>query len=789
VEGAIETYILWLTEVDKEDIALVGGKGANLGEMAKSGIPVPPGFIVTSQAYFSFLDKTKLKPKIKASLQDVNPENTRKLNAAAKEIQKEILSAKMPPELIREIEAAYGKLGEKIRRPDPYVAVRSSATAEDLPDASFAGQQETYLNVRGKRDVVSHVKRCWASLFAPRAIYYRVAKRFDHFKVGIAVPVQRMVQADKSGVLFTVDPVTGDRNKIIIEAGWGLGEAIVSGAVTPDRYIVDKKTLKLLGREVHKQTWKVALTEGGDRHVAVPAHMQNLEKLSDTEITELARIARNIEAHYAFPQDTEWAIESGEIFFVQARPVTTLKKPVIPELGKPNVQIIEQANVILEGIAASIGLKSGPVKIIHGPSEIDRIMPGDVLVTEMTNPSFVPAMRRTAAIVTDTGGQTSHAAIVSRELGIPCVVGTGKATSILKTGMVVTVDGSKGLVYQGDLKVIEKSLHLEPPREPTPAERRVIEQVPVTGTKVYVNLGEPFLAEKIAQLPVDGVGLLRAEFIVASLGEHPHYLVAQGRRQRYVDGLVDGIETIARAFHPRPVVYRGTDFKTNEYRGLKGGEKFEPREENPMIGYRGVLRYLKEPEYFRMELEAIQRVRNRFDLKNVWMMIPMVRTINEFLKVREMMQAAGLKQSRDFKLWIMCEVPSTVMLIEEYCKLGIDGVSIGSNDLTQFTLGVDRDNQAIAEEFDERDPAVMRSMQHVVSVCRRFGISSSICGQAPSVYPEVTEALVEVGITSISVNPDVAVATRKLIASVEKRILLRKAIAEQEQYLPPASWQ
>lgn len=754
--------------------------------MIRSGIPVPPGFIVTAKAYYDFLDKTKLKEKISKLLTGLNPEGTKKLNAASKEIEKSILAAKVPPDIIKEVEGAYERLGQHTHHPNPLVAVRSSATAEDLPGASFAGQQASYLNVKGGRDVMTHVKRCWASLFEARAIYYRTVNGFDHMKVGIAVPVQRMVQSDKSGVLFTVDPITADKNKIVIEAGWGLGEAVVSGSVTPDRYVVDKKTLKTLGKEIHKQTWKISLVGGGDRHVAVPVHQQQLEKLSEREVSELARIGRNIEAHYAFPQDTEWAIEDGEIFFVQSRPVTTLGKKQGEKEGKEATNpttVIQHAEILLKGIAASVGMKSGPVKLIHSAVEIDRVAEGDVLVTEMTNPSFVPAMRRAAAIVTDTGGQTSHAAIVSREIGIPCVVGTGKATSILKTGMVITVDGTKGLVYQGDMKIIEKSLSLEPPREVTPFERRVVEQIPVTATKVYVNLGEPFLAEKIAQLPVDGVGLMRAEFIIASMGVHPRYMVQKKESGKYVDGLADGIETIARAFHPRPVVYRTTDFKTNEYRGLKGGEHFEPQEENPMIGYRGAMRYLKEPDLFKLEMEAIKKVRTRFDLKNVWVMIPVVRTIEEFLRVREAMQLFGLKQTRDFKLWIMCEVPSTVFLIEEYCKLGIDGVSIGSNDLTQLTLGIDRDNPKIADEFDERDPAVMGAMRHVIEVCRKYSVTSSICGQAPSVYPEVTEALVEAGITSISVNPDAVISTRKLIASVEKRILLKRAIIEQNKHI------
>jgi pyruvate,water dikinase len=780
-----EKLIVWFSDTTKGDVAIVGGKGANLGEMFRAGIPVPDGFIVTAFAYFSFLKEARLADLIRKALSGLNPEETKRLNAVANEIQRRILAAPMSREAINAILNAYEELSEKIGTKNPRVAVRSSATAEDLPEASFAGQQATFLNVRGGKEVVNSVRRAWASLFEPRAIYYRQINKFDHLKVGIAVPVQQMVQSDKSGIMFTVDPVTGDKSKVVIEGGWGLGEAIVSGSVTPDRYLVDKETFSIVRREVHTQSWKISLVGDSDRHVKLSESIGSKQKLSDHEIIELAKLGLKLEEHYGFPQDVEWAIEEGKVYIVQTRPVTTLRKASIPvETGKP-VSKMETGHAapMLKGIAASIGISAGPVKIIHKVSEIGKIEVGDVLVTEMTNPSFVPAMRRAAAIVTDSGGQTSHAAIVSRELGIPAVVGTGKATSVLKAGMVITVDGAQGVVYKGDLR---KTGGLPTPtldRSVSASEQRVTQEVPVTATKIYVNLGEPFLAEKIAQEPVDGVGLLRAEFMIASLGYHPRYLVKKGQSKKYVDGLADGVETIARAFHPRPVIYRATDFKTNEYKNLKGGEKYEPHEENPMLGYRGAFRYIKEPDLFKLELDAILKVRDKLDLKNVHVMIPFVRTLEEFEQIREMMRMHGLKQNADFKLWIMVEVPSVVMMIEEFCETGIDGISFGSNDLTQLILGTDRDNQTLASEFDERHPTVIEAMRHVTEVCRKYGVTSSICGQAPSEYPEIVEKLIEFGITSLSVNPDAIVPVRRLAASIERKLLLRKIIENQNRHL------
>jgi len=767
-------YILWFKDIHKKDISLVGGKGANLGELTNAGLPVPNGFCITVEAYYLFLEKTGLKKEIAAILDDLDFENNKELNKASVSIKRLILRSTLPQHLVTAIEKAYYHLGGFPS------AVRSSATAEDLPGASFAGQQASFLNVLGLDDIKRAIVKCYASLFEARAIYYRAINNYDHMKVGISAVVQNMIQSDTSGILFTVDPTSEDKNVMVIEAGFGLGEAIVSGSVTPDRYLINKETLEIIGKEISIQKWKIVHNvKGGDKHVGISAKTAKQQKLTDDQILRLAKIGLEIEKHYNLPQDTEWAIEENKIYFVQSRPITTLNKnhektKSAQDSKETNIDSAS-VTILLRGAAASLGLASGSVKIIHKPTEIDKIDPGDVLVTEMTTPDFVPAMRKAKAIITDTGGRTCHAAIVSRELGIPCVVGTGMATHKLKNSQMVTVDGAKGLVYQGRIEQTE----------PTPATNpatgafsgsALVEEIPITGTKVYVNLGEPDLASEVAKLPVDGVGLLRAEFMVAALGEHPKAMVADGRGDAYVNALVAGLNKIAGAFDPRPVVYRATDFKTNEYRGLKGGEKFEPVEDNPMIGYRGASRYIADPEMFALELKAIKRVREEYDLKNLWIMIPFVRTTTEMAKCMEMIKAAGLIQGSDLKIWMMCEVPSNVILLDKFIDLGIDGISIGSNDLTQLTLGVDRDNQTLAKLFDERDEAIQMSIEYVIKTCRKRSITCSICGQAPSVYPEITEMMVRAGTTSVSVTPDVAVSTKKLIASVEKRLLLQNII-------------
>ncbi len=742
--------IVWFDEVTKNDISIVGGKGANLGEMTRAKISVPPGFIVTAGTYFEFLQRLKITGTISALLKPLDPDNSKQLQQIAKEIKQVILNATMPPDIIKAIKQAYIKLGEGL------VAVRSSATAEDLPEASFAGQQSTFLNVQGEDDVVDAVQKCWASLFEPRAIYYRHQHGFGHLNIGIAIPVQRMVASQTSGVMFTIEPVTSDTKKIVIEAIYGLGEGLVSGEVNPDLYIIDKEAMTIISKRIIRQDQKLMRNPEDDNQnpniwqpVSPPYRKQ--QKLPDDEIIQLAKLGKQIEDHYQFPQDIEWAKENSQIYMVQTRPVTTIKETAEAE---PEIR----APVLLSGVSASPGLASGPVKIIREASQIDQVRNGYILVAEMTTPDFVPAMKRAVAIVTDRGGRTAHAAIVSRELGIPCIVGTDKATTALKDGQIITVDGSHGKVYNG--KVAR--------RMATTLVTSILREAIQTRTKVYVNLAQPELADRIAARNVDGVGLLRAEFMVAQIGEHPSYMLKQKRGNEFIDKLYNGLYTFAKAFNPRPVVYRTTDFKTNEYRELTGGQEFEEVEENPMLGYRGASRYITDIDTFKLEIEAIKRVRK--DFTNLWAMIPFVRTVDELRQTKEIMESEGLKRSRDFKLWMMVEVPSNIFLMEKFLEVGIDGISIGSNDLTQLILGIDRDSARLSKAFDERNEAVLIALERAIKVSKSMGVTSSICGQAPSDYPELTEKLVSWGITSISVNPDVIGATRAIIAKAEAKL-------------------
>ena len=741
--------IVWFNEVTKDDVHIVGGKGANLGEMTRAEIPVPPGFIVTADAYFDFIEESKLDEGIRNLLQPLDSNDSKQLQQIADQVKQLILEATMPDKLAGEIRESYIKLGRGL------VAVRSSATAEDLPTASFAGQQRTFLNVENEDEVVLAVQECWASLFEPRAIFYREHQGFDHFKVGIAVPVQKMVQSQSSGVMFTLEPVSSDRSKIVIEAIYGLGEAIVGGEVNPDLYIIDKEGPRISMKKIGEQEWQLIKNPNGrgddaNIKVALSSSTQKQQKISDDDIMHLAKLAKQLEDHYEFPQDIEWAKEDEQIFIVQTRPVTTIRETVeeTPEIEAP---------VLLTGASASPGMASGPVKIVYQASEIDKVAIGDVLVTEMTTPDFVPAMKRAVAIVTNRGGRTSHAAIVSRELGIPCVVGAEKATTTLIDGQIITVDGSRGSIYEGKIA-----------KKPTDLLVDMLKEEIKTRTKVYVNLAQPELVEKIAGRKVDGVGLLRAEFIIGEIGQHPQYMISQNRGEEFTNKLYEGINAFAKAFDPRPVVYRTTDFKTNEYRELKGGQKYEEVEENPMLGYRGATRYIREPEVFALEIEAVKRVRQNY--KNLWVMIPFVRTVEELAEVKNVMESQGLVRSADFKLWMMVEIPSNIILMEDFLKVGIDGISIGSNDLTQLILGIDRDSPKLAKDFDERSPAVLVALERAIKVSKRMGVTSSICGQAPSVYPELTEKLVEWGITSVSVSPDMIGVSREIIARAEEKL-------------------
>jgi len=947
--------VYWFAELSKDSLAIAGGKGANLGEMVKAGFPVPPGCAISTQAYRSFVKANSLDKVIRESTAGLDIENSSALDSASDKIKSAILSSATPSDVRADIVKAYNRLcGDSLipsASQEVLVAVRSSATAEDLPTRSFAGEHASFLNVKGSEELILAVKKCWASLFEARAIYYRTENKFDHLTVAICVVVQKMVESQVSGVMFTVDPVSQDPNSLSIEAGFGLGEAIVSGMITPDRYLVDKSSNTVSKRQVNRQEEMIALVGGENKRLQVPEELQEARKLSDQQVLELAQYGRRLEAHYNFPQDVEWAIENDSLYIVQTRNITTLSKEKVeqavrqrqqaeveqhmqqiprvesfnmakertkaPQEGLeiigaqpnklPQVEEIsfaqeekqakqenemenprerqisevltqfspsveqksekerveseshhlfadffskipketkeEQATpqetqqtsqpqaepdseeyygkkeeaeekneenimqvfspqsetssssssaipvaagavaaagqaagaetILLHGLGASPGIAAGPVRIVLDAHQLDRVKKGDILVTEMTSPDFVPAMKRAAGIITDSGGSTCHAAIVSREMGVPCVVGTRNATKTLREDEIVTVDANSGVIYEGKAAIAEQKSEAEQVAE------HVIQSPPIiTGTKLYVNLAQPELAKKVAAQNVDGVGLLRAEFMVAAFGVHPRKLIEEGRQAEYVEVLSKGLRQVCAAFHPRPVIYRATDFKTNEYRNLEGGSEFEPHEENPMIGFRGAFRYIKDAAEFKLELEAIKRVREKYQMKNLWLMIPFVRTLGEFGKVLKLVEEAGLPKGRDFKVGIMCEIPSTVILAEEFCQAGADFFSIGSNDLTQLTLGLDRDNSIVAEEFDERDPALIKSFQEVITKCHKHGVPVGICGQAPSVYPELAEKLVEMGIDSISANSDVIDYTRKIIASAEQKLLLKKARGE-----------
>lgn len=754
-----EKNILWFSEVDKDDIALVGGKGANLGEMVAANLPVPRGFIVTSKAYFDFLRQNKLKVKIYQELKKINLDDPQSINLASQKIKEFFRKGEISPILAREIIRNYLKLGGIVSH--ALVAIRSSATAEDLPTASFAGQQETFLNVKGEANVVKRVKDCWSSLFEPRAIFYREEKGFDHFKVGIAVPVQEMVPAEISGVMFTADPVTNQKNRIVIEAIYGLGEYIVQGKVTPDIYVIDKNSLEIISKKIEKQTVQLIKQGSLNKQTKVPKRLQAKRKLTDKQIIELARLGKTIHQHYFYPQDIEWVFHKNKFYIVQSRPITTLREQKSKKVEKQK----SRRKPILRGQAASPGIATGPVQLIKSAKEIAKVGKGDVLVTPMTNPDFVPVMKKVVAIITDKGGQTSHAAIVSRELGIPCVVGTEKATKELKNNQIVTVNGGKGEVYKGGLETVRslKLRAISTSRTPSIKHQTVLK----TATKIYVNLAEPHLAEEVAQKDVDGVGLLRAEFMMAEIGIHPKKIIKDRKQKLFVDKMSSNLAIFCQAFYPRPVVYRTTDFKTNEYRNLIGGKAFEPEEENPLLGYRGAFRYINNSDVLELELKAVKKVRQKFD--NLWLMVPFVRTPKEMKEVKKIIVANGLMRSSTFKLWLMVEVPSNVILLEDFIKVGIDGVSIGSNDLTMLILGVDRDNTELADVFNEQNPAVLWAIEKTIKSCQKYKISSSICGQAPSFYPDLVEKLIEWGITSISINPDVIESTRELVYEMEKR--------------------
>lgn len=767
-------YSVWFDEIDKHDIPIVGGKGANLGEMLRAHFPVPFGFVVTAQAYFYVIKHNDLQKDIYQFVNAINFENSKELQDAAEAIRRLILNAEIPKDLINDIHHHYHHLLEreaehykrsktqqivyhlKSAYREPLVAVRSSATAEDLPDASFAGQQETYLNVQGENHLLDKVKHSWASLFTDRAMYYRQQQKFDHLKVGLASVVQRMVQSTQSGIAFSLDPITNDQSIVTIEAIHGLGEYIVGGVVTPDHYEVKKGTLDIIKKEIKIQKVKLIKKGINNEEVKLSKESGSRQKVSDQIIKSLAQVVQNIEEHYGWPQDIEWAAEDSNVYIVQSRPITTIKNKKTAVNNEANK--LEGYKIILKGSPASPGIGSGKPVIIFSPKDIDKIHEGDVLVAPMTDPDYVPAMKKASAIVTELGGRTSHAAIVSRELGIPAVVGAEGATEKLAKLDAVSVNGETGEVYEGTVKSEKKR-----------NEEHVRHQNLHTLTRIYVNLAQVDEAERVSQMDVDGIGLFRAEFMMAQIGVHPKKALKQGKRAEFVKEIEKNLLKVVKPFAPRPVVYRATDFKTNEYRNLKGGEEFENHEENPMIGFRGASRYIEWKDVFDMELEAIKNVRAK-GYRNLHLMIPFIRTPLELMEIKTILQEHELDNEPSFKLWIMVEVPSTVIMLEEFIKLGIDGISIGTNDLTMLIMGVDRDNSQVAHLYSEMNPAVLWALERIVKLARKHGITVSVCGQAPSDYPDLAQMLVRWGATSLSLNPDAVDRTRLLVYSLEKKL-------------------
>ena len=785
--------VIWFEELGRGDVAVVGGKNASLGEMVRNlggkGVNVPPGFATTADAYWRFIEANGLREAIGAVLNHLAAGKST-LAQAGEAIRHAMLQGDWPADIAQSIEAAYQDLCRRSGKADVDVAVRSSATAEDLPDASFAGQQETFLNIRGTTALLDACRRCYASLFTDRAISYRQAKGFDHLKVALSIGVQRMVRSDLggAGVMFSIDTETGFKDVVLIDAAWGLGENVVQGAVDPDEYQVFKPLLdqsnlvpvieKKLGAKAQKMIYTA---EGGRTTRNVPTSKQERATfvLSDAEIVRLARWAAIIERHYGCPMDMEWAKdgETAEIFIVQARPETVRSREKAAALR--SYRILSKGKKLLTGLSVGSAIVSGKVCLIESAAEIERFVDGSILVTGTTDPDWVPIMKRAAAIITDHGGRTSHAAIVSRELGLPAIVGTGQATHVLHDEQEITAscaEGTEGFVYEGRAEFEVEELSLD--------------KIAATRTKIMLNMANPAAAFRWWRLPADGVGLARMEFVVSNhVKIHPMALVRYDalrdeeakrtiaeltagyadKTEYFVDRLSRGLARIAASQFPRPVIIRMSDFKTNEYAGLIGGAEFEPKEENPMIGFRGASRYYS-PRYregFALECKAILRLRETLGFTNVIPMIPFCRSVGEADRVLAVMAENGLKRGeKGLQIYVMCEIPSNVILAKTFAER-FDGFSIGSNDLTQLTLGVDRDSEALAELFDEEDAAVEWMIERVIREAHEVGAKVGLCGQAPSDNPAFAEFLVACGIDSISVSPDSFVAVKKHVAAAE----------------------
>jgi pyruvate,water dikinase len=776
--GPGQRYVRWFADLSLADAGTAGGKGANLGELTSAGLPVPPGFVVTADAYLDAMIAAGLRDRLAAVMAGVDPARPDDLADRALQARTLVNGAELPDEIAAAISAAYADL--QVRRPGR-VAVRSSATGEDSAEASFAGMNETYTNVVDLDELLDRVRACWASVFGERVVTYRAARGLAN-EPAIAVVVQTMVEAQRSGVMFTTDPTEGASTSLVIEAAWGQGEVVVGGQVEPDTYVVDR----LAGGGValsqvrigHKQFEIVAGSDGRDERRLLGIERARARVIDDAVVLELARLGLAAESHYGRPQDMEWCTDgSGQLWLVQSRPITTLGADQGPTSVLPSPTGAAPAGpAVLTGLAASHGRGVGVVRVLSSPKEGHRLAAGEVLVATMTKPDWLPIMRRAAAVVTDGGGVTCHAAIVSRELGIPAVVGTRTATTTLRDGEIVTVDADQGKVFAGALAAPSAApAALDAASGHAPAGPATGPGTQALATRILVNLALPEEAERAAALPVDGVGLLRAELLVTDAlgGRHPRALLAEGRAEEFVASMSGALTRIGSAFAGRPVIYRAIDFRSNEFRDLEGGDAFEAVEANPMIGYRGCYRYLQEPDLFGLELEALARARG--DAPNLHLMIPFVRTAWELEGVFALIDASPLGRDRHLQRWVMGEVPSVVFWLPRYAALGAYGVSIGSNDLTQLVLGVDRDSEVVAPLFDEADGAVLDAIAGIIATAHDAGMAASLCGQAPSRNPAFAEHLVRLGIDSISIDPTSVSAVRALVGAAEQRLVLAAA--------------
>ena len=755
-------YVEKFENISKEDVGIAGGKGANLGELTQAEIPVPPGFVVTAETYNKFMNDTGIFDNIMNILNGLDIDDTKKLQETSKKIKKIIVDTHIPDEISKLIIEAYNALCQDVGVEDVLVAIRSSATAEDLPEASFAGQQDTFLNIHGSDAVVEYVRRCWASLFEARAIFYREENNFEHSKVYIAVVVQEMVEAEKAGVMFTVNPSTGE-DVALIEGSWGLGEAVVSGSVTPDTYYVDKKSNEILSFTVaNKKVMFEKVATGETKQVDVPESLRDKRVLSEEELVELTEMGKRIQEHYSAPQDTEWAFLEGKLYMLQSRPITTLNEDEAE--GTESTSDLENREIIVKGLGASPGMASGTVKTIHDIDELDKIKSGDILVTTMTTPDMVPAMKRSSGIITDEGGITCHAAIISRELGIPCIVGTGNATETIKENTKVTIDGKKGLAYEGEFEIKEEKRDQQPVSGLNPPI--------ITVTEVKANVSMPEAAEKAFATGADGVGLLRTEHMMLTSGVHPKKFILDGREDELIKILTENILKVVDVFYPKPVWYRTLDAPTDEFQTLEGGDE-EPHEHNPMLGWRGIRRELDEPEILKAEFKAIKKLHEQ-GYTNIGIMIPLSQSPDELKNAKRLAEEVGLKPHKDIDFGIMVETPAAALTIEDFIDVGIDFASLGTNDLTQYTLAVDRNNELVAKNYSEEHPAVLKLIARTIKKCNEAGVTSSICGQAGSM-PHIVEKLVELGITSVSANTDAVDDVRRTVAKSEQKLLLDAA--------------